>query len=303
MSAITQESGPTRLIDPNTLSRISNLDLLARGVVEGFIGGLHKSPYKGFSVEFLEYRPYSPGDDPMRIDWKLFMRSDRLFIKQFEDETNTSCSILLDTSHSMEFSSNGISKLQYSVYLAASLAYFMIRQRDSVGLSLFDNQINESIPAKSSKGHFHSILNALDSVKSASNTDMSKPFHELADSLKKRGIVIVISDLLDDVDRIVDGLKHFRFNGNNVILFHILDPIELSFDYEGILELEDMETGEKILLVADQFRETYKHNLDEFRNALKVNCGLLNIDYSVLSTNQPLDYALFNYLSKRSSKK
>ena len=303
MNSISRKSSFTRLIDPNTLSRISNLELLARGIVEGFIGGLHKSPYKGFSVEFLEYRPYTPGDDPMRIDWKLFMRSDRLYIKQFEDETNTSCSILLDTSHSMEFSSNGISKLQYSIYLAAALAYFIIRQRDSVGLSLFDNQIKESIPAKSSKGHLHSILNALDAAKCGSNTDMSKPLHELADSLKKRGIVIIISDFLDNIEKIVDGLKHFRFNGNNVILFHVLDPIELTFDYEGILELEDMENGEKILLVADQFRETYKHNLDKFTSSLKVNCGLLNIDYSVLATNQPLDYALFNYLSKRSSKK
>ncbi|MCH8127136.1 DUF58 domain-containing protein [candidate division KSB1 bacterium] len=301
MSEVNQKSSPTRLIDPSILSRISNLDLLARGVVEGFVGGLHKSPYKGFSVEFLEYRPYSPGDDPMRIDWKLFMRSDRLYIKQFEDETNTNCSILLDTSKSMDYSSTHISKLQYSIYLAASLAYFMIRQRDSAGLCLFDHKIKENIPAKSGKGHLHTLLNILNTVQPDASTNMSKPFHELADNLKKRGIVIIISDLLDSLDHILAGLKHFRFNGNNVIVFHIMDPLELSFEYDGILELEDMETGEKMVLAADQAKETYQHNLDEFKSSLTVNCGLLNIDYTVLTTDQPLDHALFKYLSKRSS--
>ncbi len=303
MNNSTQTSASTRFIDPQVLSRISNLELLARGVVEGFITGLHKSPYKGFSVEFLEYRPYTPGDDPMHIDWKLFMRSDRLFIKQFEDETNTSCNILLDISKSMEYSSDQITKFQYGLFLAASLAYFMIRQRDSVGISFFDDRIRESIPAKSSKGHLHTILNSLENIRPGSTTDLGKPFHELADSIKKRGIIVIISDLLDDRERIFDGLRHFRFNGNNVVLFQILDPFEYSFQYKDIVELEDMETGEKILVMSDQIKEAYQHNLEEFKAALNLECGLLGIDYSILETDKPLDNALFQYLSKRRAKK
>ncbi len=294
---------PTHFIDPNILSTISNLELLARGVVEGFISGLHKSPYKGFSVEFLEYRQYTPGDDPMHIDWKLFLRSDRLFIKQFEDETNTTCHILFDISHSMAFQSNRLTKFQYGKYLAASLAYFIIRQRDSIGISYFDDRIRENIPARSNKGHLYTLLNSLDSLHPGTVTDMGKPFHELADSIKKRGIVIIISDLLDDPDRIINGLQHFRFNGNNVIVFQILDPYEQSFQYQDVVELEDMETGEKILVIPEEGRQIYQSNLEAFKSKLSYECGVLGIDYTLLSTDVPLDYALFQYLSKRSKRK
>lgn len=302
MPSETRKS-PTHFIDPNILSTISNLELLARGVVEGFISGLHKSPYKGFSVEFLEYRQYTPGDDPMHIDWKLFLRSDRLFIKQFEDETNTTCHILFDISHSMAFQSNRLTKFQYAKYLAASLAYFIIRQRDSIGISYFDDRIRENIPARSNKGHLYTLLNSLDATLPGAVTDMGKPFHELADSIKKRGIVIIISDLLDDPDRIVNGLQHFRFNGNNVIVFQILDPFEQSFQYQDVVELEDMETGEKILVIPEEGRQIYQSNLEAFKSKLSFECGLLGIDYTLLSTDVPLDYALFQYLSKRSKRK
>ena len=293
----------TRFINPEILSRISNMELLARNIVEGFISGLHRSPYKGFSVEFLEYRPYIPGDDPMRIDWKLYARSDRLFIKEFEDETNTCCHILLDISNSMEYASMHITKFQYGSILAASLAYFMIRQRDRVGLYFFDDQIRERIPARSTKGHLVTILNSIENIRPGTRTSMGKPFHELADSIKKRGIIIIISDLLEDPETIINGLKHFRFDGNDVIVFQILDPFELTFQFKDIVELEDMETSERIIIMSDEARETYLHNLERFKSILKNELGLLRIDYNILETSKPLDYALFQYLSKRSRKK
>jgi uncharacterized protein (DUF58 family) len=299
MNHVITQKNSAKFIDPAILSKISNLELLARGIVEGFISGLHKSPYKGFSVEFLEYRPYSPGDDPMHIDWKLFLRSDRLYIKQFEDETNTSCQILFDISNSMDFMSGKISKFQYGRFLAASLIYFMIRQRDRVGISFFDNQIRKKIPPRSSKGHLLTILDSLQNILPGSSTDMGKPFHELADSMKKRGIIILISDLLDDPDKIINGLQHFRFNRNNVIVFQILDPYELAFQYNDMIELEDMETGEKIFVMPEEAKNVYQKNLEKFRSKLNFECGVLGIDYNVLSTHTPLDFALFQYLSKR----
>ncbi len=298
----TQRS-TARFIKPEVLSRISNMELLARNIVEGFISGLHKSPYKGFSVEFLEYRPYIAGDDPMRIDWKLYARSDKLFIKEFEDETNTACHILLDISNSMEYSSKDVTKFQYGSILAASLAYFMIRQKDRVGLYLFDDQIRNRIPAKSTQGHLMNILHIIEIISPGNKTSMGKPFHELADSIKKRGIVIIISDLLDEPETIMNGLKHFRFNNNDVIVFQIVDPFELTFKFRDIIELEDMETNERMIIMPDEARETYLYNLNKFISTMKNECGMLKIDYHILETDKPLDFALFHYLSKRSRKK
>ncbi len=302
MNNITKGS-TIRFIDPEILSRISNMELLARHVVEGFITGLHESPYRGFSVEFLAYHHYIPGDDPMRIDWKLFARSDRLFVKDYEDETNTCCHILLDISHSMEYSSTHVTKFQYASILAASLAYFMIRQRDRVGLYFFDDQIRDRIPAKSTKGHLVSILHCLENTQCGAKTSMGRPFHELADSIKKRGIVVIISDLLEEPDIIINGLKHFRFSGNDVIVFHVMDPSELTFQFKDIVELEDMETYEKLVIMSEEARESYLENLEKFKHRMKNECGLLKIDYNILDTSKPLDFALFQYLSKRSTRK
>lgn len=300
MESQEQKRAALRFIDPEILSRISSLELLARHVVEGFIAGLHKSPYKGFSVEFMEYRPYIQGDDPKRIDWKLYGRTDRLYVKEFEEETNTTCHILADISNSMAYTSSRVTKLHYGFFLAASLAYFMIRQRDSVGLYLFDDKIVDRIPPKSSRGHLHTILNKLENTDLGMKTAMGKPFHDIADSIKKRGIVVIISDLLDDADDIINGLKHFCFDGNDLILFHILDPFETAYKFKDLVELEDMETGEKILLMPEAAREIYIYNLERFRNTLKKNCGLLGVDYLPITTDQPLDFALFQYLAGRS---
>lgn len=296
------ERNTPRFISPEILSRISSLELLAKHVVEGFIAGLHKSPYKGFSVEFMEYRPYIQGDDLKRVDWKLYARSDRYYIKEYEEETNTTCHILVDISNSMAYTSSKVTKLEYSFFLAASLAYFIVRQRDSVGLYLFDNAIVDRIPPKSSRGHLQTILTKMGNTKLGMKTAMGKPFHEIADSIKKRGLVIIISDLLDDVDEIVSGLKHFRFDGNDVIVFHILDPYEVTYKFKDLVELEDMETGEKILVMPEAAKEVYLYNLERFRTKLKKNCGLLGIDYAPFDTETPLDHALFQYLAGRAKR-
>lgn len=293
------ESPSTRFIQPEVLSRISNLELLARSVVEGFVSGLHKSPYKGFSVEFMEYRPYIPGDNLMHIDWKLFARTDRYYVKQFEDETNTSLHLLVDVSRSMGYTSGAMSKLEYSLYLAAALAYFMVEQQDAVELTLFDDDIIERIPPRSTKGHLHTLLTQLDRAPLGKTSNIGKPLHELAERQEKRGFVVLISDLLDEPEAIADGLKHFRFNGHEVIIFHVMDPGELRFDFDDLAEFEDMETGEKLLIVPEAMKEIYLENLKQFRTTLKRECGLLGIDYTLLTTDQPLDFALFGYLSAR----
>ena len=291
---------PTNFIDPKVLSRISNLELLARGVVEGFVAGLHRSPYKGFSVEFMSYRPYMPGDDLMRLDWKLFARTDRYYIKEFEDETNTSVHILVDVSASMSYRSGAVSKRTYASYLAASLAYLVVRQRDGVGMTFFDDQIREHIPPRSTRGHLHTLLDFLASVPDGTRTEMGKPLHDLAERHRRRGFVILMSDLLDDASSIMDGLRHFRFQGHDVLVFHIMDPQELSFDFSDLVEFEDMETGETMLVAPEASREAYLENLELYKETLRRESGLLGVDYALLSTDQPLDFALFEYLSARS---
>lgn len=291
-----------RFIDPTILSRISNMELRARSVVEGFVSGLHRSPYRGFSVEFMSYRPYIPGDDLMHVDWKLFARTDRYYVKEFEDETNTSLDILLDISGSMEYSSQGLSKRAYASYLAASLAYLVIRQRDGAGLTLFDEKITEHIPAKSTTGHLHAILEFLETVGPGAHTEMGKPLHELAERRRRRGFVVLISDLLDDAQAIIDGLRHFRFQGHDVMVFHVMDPQEINFDFSDMVEFEDLETGEKLLIASEAAREAYLENLDRFTSTLRRECGRMRVDYHVLPTDQPLDFALFEYLAARAKR-
>ncbi len=292
----------TRFIQPEVLSRISNLELMARSVVEGFIAGLHRSPYKGFSVDFMEYRPYIPGDDLMRVDWKLFARTDRYFIKEFEDETNTRFNLLVDVSHSMGYSSTSLNKMQYGFYLAAALAYMMIRQRDAVGMTLFDDKVLERIPPRSSKGHLHTLLTHMEQAELGAQTSLGKPLHEMAEQQRRRGFMVVISDFLADVDELIDGLKHFRFNGHEVLIFHILDPQEVDFDFTDVVEFEDLETGEKMLIEAESAREQYLENFNRYQERLRKECGLLGIDYTLLTTDKPLDFALFNYLAARVKK-
>src|SRR6267142_7099294 len=220
--------GDLRFLDPAVLARLGTLELKARTVVEGFLTGLHRSPFKGFSVEFAEFRQYTPGDVPSSIDWKLYARSDRYYVKKFEQDTNLDCRLLLDVSASMGYGSGGVTKMQYASMLAASLAYLMTRQHDAVGLTTFDEAIVTMLPPSARPGHLRSILVALDRITLGKRTDVSRPLHQLADGIGKRGMVVLISDLLDDPARVVDGLRHFRFKGTDVIVLHVMDPAELT---------------------------------------------------------------------------
>src|SRR5687767_2411614 len=219
--------GELRFLDPAVLARLGTLELRARTIVEGFLTGLHRSPFKGFSVEFAEYRQYMPGDDIASIDWKVYARTDRYYVKKFEEETNLDCYLLVDVSASMGYGSRGITKLQYASVLAASLAYLMNRQRDAVALTTFDDAIVTMVPPSARASHLRSILVTLDRIALGNKTDVSKPLHSMADAIGKRGMVVLISDLLDEPERVIDGLRHFRFRGTDVIVFHVMDPAEL----------------------------------------------------------------------------
>jgi len=295
-----QNTDYRKYLDPSTVSKLASIELKARLVVEGFIVGLHRSPYHGFSVEFAEHRQYMPGDDFKHIDWKVYGKSDRFYIKQFEEETNLKAYILLDASRSMGFHSNGISKLEYGSYLAASLSYLMLRQQDAPGLLIYDEAIRAYIPPKGARSHITPILSQLNNTEPSKKTDSAVAFHELAERIKRRGLIIVISDLLDDPEKLILGLKHFRHRQHEVIVFQILDPYERNFDYSSEARFKDMETGREILTDPWQVRKEYVHRLQEFTGLITNACRDSKIDYHLLDTSIPFDRALFGYLAKRS---
>lgn len=289
-----------KFLDPAVVSKLASIELKARMVVEGFIVGLHRSPYHGFSVEFAEHRQYMPGDDFKHIDWKVYGKSDRFYIKQFEEETNLKAYILLDASNSMGYKSNGISKLEYGSYLAASLSYLMLRQQDAPGLLVFDEKVRSYIPPRGARSHITPILRQLSDTAPSSQTDASVAFHELADRIKRRGLVVVISDLLDDPEKLLLGLKHFRHRQHEVIVFQILDPLERSFAYKGEARFIDMETRQELLTDPWQIRKDYMGKLEDFLEGIAKSCRDSQIDYHLLDTSVPFDKALFGYLAKRS---
>jgi uncharacterized protein (DUF58 family) len=288
-----------RFLDPATLARLGSLELKARTVVEGFLSGLHRSPFKGFSVEFAEYRQYLPGDDLSTIDWKVYARSDRYYVKKFEEETNLDCYLLLDVSASMGYESRGVSKLRYGSMLAACLAYLMSRQRDAVALTTFDDAITAMLPASARPGHLRSILVTLDTLALGKRTDVSKPLHLLADGIRKRGLVVLISDLLEEPDRVIDGLRHFRFRGSDVIVFHLLDPAELTFPFERAARFRDIELGDELMAVPAVVRQQYLDALNQALARYRQELGSAGIDYQLIDTSIPLDFALMSYLSTR----
>lgn len=289
-----------KYLDPATVSKLASIELKARLVVEGFIVGLHRSPYHGFSVEFAEHRQYMPGDDFKHIDWKVYGKSDRFYIKQFEEETNLKAYILLDASRSMGYKSNGITKLEYGSCLAASLAYLMLRQQDAPGLMVYDEKIRAYIPPKGARSHITPILKQLNAATPSNQTDASVAFHELAERIKRRGLIIVISDLLDDPDKMLLGLKHFRHRQHEVIVFHILDPFERNFTFQAEARFKDMETGRELLTDPWQIRSEYMKRLEEFTSRISRACRDSQIDYQLLDTSVQFDRALFGYLAKRS---
>lgn len=287
-------------LTPDVVSRLASMELRARLVVEGFITGLHKSPYHGFSVEFAEHRQYMPGDEIRRLDWKIYGKTDRYYIKQFEEETNLKSYILIDASKSMDFKSEGnITKLQYASYLAASLAYLMMSQRDAVGLVLYDETIRRLIPPHSTKSYLQTILIELQNVQAQNKTGTGRALHLVADQIKRRGLVIIFSDLLDNQDEVLQSLKHFRYKNNEVLLFHILDPRERNFGFGRDAIFRDMESGEELMTQPFQIQRAYQEAMLEFIARYKRECREQRIDYVLLDTSIPFDVALYEYLIKR----
>jgi uncharacterized protein (DUF58 family) len=292
-------AGEWQFLDPAVVARLGTLELKARTIVEGVLSGLHRSPFKGFSVEFAEYRQYIPGDDLATIDWKVYARTDRHYIKKFEEETNLGCHLILDVSASMGYCSAGMSKLEYGQCLAASLAYLMNRQRDAVSLVAFDDRIVAMLPASARPGQLRAVLLTLDRLTLGRETNVERPLHHVADLIAKRGMVVLISDLLDDPDRVIRGLKHFQYRGNDVIVFHVLDPDEVEFPFERPTRFEDLETGAEITAVPATVREHYLKAMTELIERYRRELGAAGIDYQLVTTAEPLEMALLAYLSTR----
>ncbi len=288
-----------QFLKPDTISRLSGLELKARLVVEGFIAGLHRSPYHGFSVEFAQHRPYMPGDPLRNIDWKVYSRTDRFFVKEYEEETNLKAYLLLDTSGSMGYSSASVSKLQYASYLAAALSYLMLKQRDSVGLVVFDEKIKAYLPPKSTASHLNVLLSHLDGLTPSQTTNISETLHQMADRIKRRGLIILLSDLFDTPEAVLSGLKHFRHRKHEVILFHILDPKERFFNFPQEAVFRDLETRQEITTSPHQIGEAYRRSVSGWVEKFTLECRQSLIDYVLLDTSVSFDQALFAFLNKR----
>lgn len=313
-----------KYLDPSVIARLSGLELKARLVVEGFMTGLHKSPYHGFSVEFAEHRQYMPGDDLRHLDWKILARSERYYIKQYEEETNLKSYILLDISRSMSYSSgsnseqgnffnklfkknvkaqpekrSGLTKLEYSSYIAASLSYLMLKQNDAISLTTYDTKVRSYIPPRSTNSNLKLILRDIDSIKTENETGTAACLNEIASKINRRGLVIVISDLFDDPKSVVNALKHFRYKMNEVVVFQVLDPVEMNFIEGNPVTLVDLETREELFSQPFAMQKAYKEAMQEFIENYKKEFRANRIDYVLLSTETPFDKALLGYLNKR----
>lgn len=287
-------------IDPNVLASVDNLELRARVAVEGFLNGLHRSPHRGFSVEFTDYRHYYQGDDTRHIDWKLYGRSDKLYIKQFEDETNSHCMILLDSSASMSYASGDLSKLEYARTLAAAIAYFVTRQRDAVGLMTFSDQVHNILPARYRQTHLLQILRTLVGLEAGASTDTARPLQDLAANLRHRSFVVLISDLLEGEEESIRLLQQIRSMGHEVIVFHVMDDAELNFPFEEISRFEDLESEASLVTAPGAIRQDYLEAVREYTENCRRQCQSHGVDYCLMNTREPLDRALAAYLTRRS---
>jgi uncharacterized protein (DUF58 family) len=299
MTYLRDKKQVSRYLDPSVVGKLQNMELKARLIVEGYIAGLHRSPYHGFSVEFAEYRPYMQGDNIKSIDWKVYAKTDRTYVKVFEEETNLIANILVDKSGSMGFPEGGTTKLDYGCMLAASLTYLLIRQQDAVGLCLFDDEIRRLIPHRSVRKQMFQILHTLDGVTPGAKTSISPALHEMAERMSRRGLVVLISDLMDKPDDVLMGLKHFRHRQHEVVVFHILDPREMDIDYKEAVEFEDMETGEKLRVEPQFLRTQFKSDVRAWIDTLERGCRNHQIDYHLLRSDTPFDVALTAFLGKR----
>ena len=286
-----------RFVDPKVLARIGSLELLARTVVDGFINGLHKAPHLGVSIDFAEHRGYMPGDDIRFIDWRVFARTDRFYVKQFEADTNANFSVMFDVSRSMSFGSKGLTKLDYGRYLAACLTYFCRKQRDRVGLVTFDDDIVARIPP--SAKHLDVVLHELDRIEAGHPGSLERPLFRATEFFKRRGIIVIISDFYEEPQKVVDAIKPLSYTGNDVIVFHILDPAEIDFPYDEAVSFQDLETGRKMPVVPEKLREQYRKLVQEHIEALSKQCGENRIDYALFNTATPIDHALFKFLAMR----
>jgi uncharacterized protein (DUF58 family) len=286
-------------IDPQALMSIKNLEFRARVVVEGFWTGLHRSPYHGFSVEFTEYRPYTPGDDPRYLDWRLFARSDRYYIKKFEDETNLRVHLLVDNSRSMQFGSLAWTKAQYAHTLAATLAYFLHQQGDAVGLLTFDQAIREYLPARHRVGHLRHLMLALERPSEGTSTDLAAPLQRIVELVGKRGLMVLISDLLAPVEALEHNLGNLVACGHEVLLFHLLDPKEVSFNFADASLFHDVESGRDLYIDPAVARREYLKKLEAHNAAARAACEKLGINYHSLTTDRPLELALYDFLRAR----
>jgi uncharacterized protein (DUF58 family) len=297
MTATTSAVPGARFVDPKVLARIGNLELVSRSVVDGFINGLHRSPYFGASVDFAEHRGYVPGDDIRRVDWRLYARTDRFYIKEYEADSNSNFAVLLDVSKSMGFGSEGMSKLDYGRMLAGCLTYLVHKQRDRVGFVAFDNDIVEFVPP--SAKHMDVTLHILDRLKPANPGALTAPMTKIAEHFGRRGVLVLISDLYEEPDAVLEAIGPLRFRGHDVIVFHLLDRAEIEFEYADASAFEDLESGEQIPVVPETLAAQYRQLVQEHIRALTERFSANRIDYTLLNSSMPLDHALFNYLSAR----
>lgn len=301
-----------RLLVPDALSKIHRLELIARGVVEGFFSGRHRSPYKGFSVEFAEHRQYVPGDDPRNLDWRVFGKSDRYYIKQYIEETNLRSVILVDASGSMQytgrqaaaFDGRRLSKFEYAQYLAASLAHLMVHQQDAVGLVTFDTKVRRYIPSRSRVSHLRAVLQELNETVPGDETALAPIFHDVAEQIHRRGLVIVISDLFDDPEELLKSLHHFRYRKHEVILLHVMAEEELTFPFDRWSQFRDLELpGRRVQMDPMVVRGEYLERVQAFIQRIEAGTGQMGIDYVPLTTRRGFDVALAHYLAYRKSRK
>ncbi len=290
-----------KYLDPQVLARLEGLPLRARRIVEGYVSGLHRSPFRGFSIEFAEHREYTPGDDLRYLDWKVFGRTDKYYLKQFEEETNLICHLVLDSSESMTYRSDraAMSKLDYARSAAAALAYLVLRQQDSVGLAVFDDSVRALVRPSSNPSHLEQVCGAMIQAATNRKTATGTVFHELAERMKKRAIVAIFSDLFDSAEHALAGLKHFRHRRHDVVLFHVLDPAELEFPFEGTTRFRGLEGAAAMVVEPRGLRQAYLTEFGRFRRRLREGCRGRGIDYVLLRTDKPLDVALTGFLTAR----
>jgi len=291
-------------LDPNTLAKLKGLRLRARLLVEGFLSGMHRSPYRGFSIEFAEHREYAPGDDLRYVDWKVFGRTDKYYLKQFEEETNQFCYLLLDASESMGYKSPQapMAKLEYAKCVAAALAYLALAQQDAVGLATFDHQVRGMVRPSASPANLEQILGVLEQLPAAGDSSIGPVFHETAERFRKRGLVLVLSDLFDDVETMLVGLRHFRHRRHDVIVFHVLDPAELDFHFRRLTLFRGLENHPWLLVDPKAIRRAYLQQLELFLRRVKEGCRMHRIDYLQLRTDRPIGPALAGYLRARAAR-